>query len=634
MTTWPVVPVRLSEIIDPETLAVVEAGCSEQLGRPISILDYDPQVDGFTSRIDPFNLPFKWEPFCALLRDEKQVAGGNDACKSCDVREGKICLEEFQRTQNPVRFFKCHMGLQEMTYIIEVRQRPVALLFCGQYRPSEGVRAIQDNVRRLGSNHQTGVRLSEDVKQRLHSLAECLPPMPPDLRARVQREVERIERIAEAEFQRTKHHAEQTFLDQLRLVSTADEGTGWEGLRQRAAAALEEIVAFCRCQYAVFFASVQEGDTVLAPVAAAGIPEEMKASLPHFNWKKAGWPVERCGSLNWRNTEWRPKMGLSGVRGLSSDRFSNASCLIPACLGNRYRSVLLLGPFADGVNPAVETRFLLSIADTIGTLVLTELEVRYLEQERQRWKSTATLLVHQVKTALTPITAQIGRASILAERANKDGANAQLLDLLKRAEDLSARLGQSAEHTLEAHVLQMERDDLEFERYPLSVLIGNCVEWFMPEFERKHRHLVAERSIELLPEAEVDVARLTIAFSNLIENALKYSYPNTTTYVRGRLQSLGDLANARAIIEVDDIGDEIRLEDRERVFEQGSRGLTAAKMGRLPGSGLGLWETRAVIEAHCGSIELTCKPTQIQRRLGPAYRVIFSIAIPIHQKER
>ena len=242
------------------------------------------------------------------------------------------------------------------------------------------------------------------------------------------------------------------------------------------------------------------------------------------------------------------------------------------------------------------------------------------------------MLVHQVKTALTPITAQIGRAGILAERTNRDGGNAQLIDLLKRAEDLSARLGQSAEQTLEAHVLHLERDDLEFERYPLSVLIANCAEWFAPEFEKKHRHLMVDRSVELLPEAEVDVARLTIAFSNLIENSLKYSYPNTTTFVRGSLHSLGDLAKATAIVEVDDIGDEIWLEDRERIFEQGSRGLTAAKMGRLPGTGLGLWETRAVIEAHGGTIELTCKPTQIQRRQGSAYRVVFSIGIPIHQK--
>jgi len=632
MSEWPVVPVRLSEIIDAETLAVIEAGCGEQLGRPISILDYDPQVDGFTSRIDPFNLPYKWEPFCALLRDEQQVVGGNDACKSCDVREGKTCLQEFRRTQDPIRLFKCHMGLQELTHIIRVRQRPVALLFCGQYRPAEGVTAIQANIRRLGADHQASIHLADGTRQELSQLTESLPAMPADLGERVRHEVERIQRIAEAEYQRVKHRSEQTFLDDLRLNLGGYVNLGSEGLRRRAGRLLEEVMTFCRCEYAVFFASAQEGNTVLAPIAAAGISDDLTPSLPHFNWKKAGWPIDQCGDMRWYGPGWQPKTGVAGVRGPNSDRFTKASCILPTCLGSRYRGALLLGPFADTVDVAGESSFLRSIADTIGALVLTELEVRYLEQERQRWKSTAMLLVHQVKTALTPITAQIGRAGLMAERANRDGATTRLIEQLKRAEDLSILLGQSAEQTLDAHVLHLERDDLEFERYPLSVLIANCAEWFTPEFEKKHRQLVVERSIELLPEAAVDVARLTIAFSNLIENALKYSFPNTTTFIRGSLLNMGDLTHARAIIEVDDIGDEVRSEDRERIFEQGSRGLTAAKMGRLPGSGLGLWEARAVIEAHGGTIDLACKPTQIQRRQGSAYRVVFSIGIPIHQQ--
>jgi signal transduction histidine kinase len=631
MEPWPVVPVRLSAIIDHETLAVIEAGCSEHLGRPMSILDYDPAADGFTSRIDPSNLPYKWERFCALLRNEQQVMGGNDACQACDVREGRRCLQEFRQTQHPIRLFRCYMGLEELTHIIRVRQRPAALLFCGQYRPAEGVAAIQDNIQRLGNDHQTGIRLTEGARLELMQLAHQLSLMPADLGERVQREVERIERIAEAQFQHVKHRSEQAFLDDLRLVAASTGNVGATGLRQRAARLLEKVTAYCRCDYAVFFGSVQEGDTVLAPIAAAGLGEDLAQALPHFNWKKAGWPVAQCDEMRSPGSDWRPRSGAGGLRGPNSDRFARASCILPTCLGNRYRGALLLGPFAGMVDAASEASFLRSIADTIGTMVLTELEVRYLEQERQRWKSTAMLLMHQLKTALTPITAQIGRAGLMAERANREGVNNRLMEQLKRAEDLSIRLGQSVEQTLDAHVLHLERDDLDFERYPLSVLIANCAEWFAPEFEKKHRQLMVERSIELLPEARVDVARLTIAFSNLIENALKYSFPNTKTFIRSSLQNPGDLTNAKAIVEVDDIGDEVRLEDRERIFEQGSRGLSAAKMGRLPGTGLGLWEAKAVIEAHGGAIDLSCNPTQIQRRQGSAYRVVFSIAIPLHQ---
>jgi signal transduction histidine kinase len=86
------------------------------------------------------------------------------------------------------------------------------------------------------------------------------------------------------------------------------------------------------------------------------------------------------------------------------------------------------------------------------------------------------------------------------------------------------------------------------------------------------------------------------------------------------------------MIEVDDIGGEIRLEDRERIFEQGQRGLIGAKMGRIPGTGLGLWEARAVIDAHGGEIGVNCEPTTIMRSQGLAYHVIFSVKVPLRQR--
>jgi signal transduction histidine kinase len=136
----------------------------------------------------------------------------------------------------------------------------------------------------------------------------------------------------------------------------------------------------------------------------------------------------------------------------------------------------------------------------------------------------------------------------------------------------------------------------------------------------------------LLPEADIDVARLTIAVSNLLDNALKYSFPNTSIYVRGSALSIHNPEMASALIEVDDLGVEIRLEDRERIFDQGTRGLIGAKMGRIPGAGLGLWEARAVIEAHRGEIGVNCEPTSILRSQGLAYHVVFSVRVPLRQK--
>ena len=81
--------------------------------------------------------------------------------------------------------------------------------------------------------------------------------------------------------------------------------------------------------------------------------------------------------------------------------------------------------------------------------------------------------------------------------------------------------------------------------------------------------MIVDKSIELLPDAEVDVARFTIAISNLINNAIKYSYPNTKIFVRSSFSSLAETHQPTVVIEVDDLGDEIQPEDRDFIFKEG-----------------------------------------------------------------
>jgi signal transduction histidine kinase len=90
---------------------------------------------------------------------------------------------------------------------------------------------------------------------------------------------------------------------------------------------------------------------------------------------------------------------------------------------------------------------------------------------------------------------------------------------------------------------------------------------------------------------------------------------------------------ASAIIEVDNIGFDIREQDRQRIFEVGERGGDAARIKRIQGSGYGLWEARSIVEAHGGEIHVKLNPTDIHKHEGRASRVIFSIEVPLKQKK-
>ena len=631
---WPFTPVNLKDILDQDTLAVLQTGSCERLGRAMTIIDVHEQ-EPVNLRIEPVNPRQQFDPFCKLLRDESQVSGGNTACEACDIRTAKDSLEKFPH--KTVRTTYCHMGLKDTTCMIRIREHPVAVLFSGQHRPPQGVKAIKRHVQAIGQGKVSEIRwIDPAIEARLITLADELQPAPDSFPKLLKKEAEHIQEMAEAAYQRQKTAWEQSFLDELRTHADFSETTTMPVLRENTENLLRRIKRFCRSRYVAFFASVREQDTVLAPIACVGIPGDIKKNLPHFNWKKAELPSESRAIKRWNLSQGFPS-AVRGIRGDNSHFFDDVQVIAPTTLGKGYRGVLILGPFDEGVDLKEEQNFLIEIGRILGMAVLTELHVFYLQHERERYESTTRLLTHQLRTALTPITTQIGSARLLTERAMSGMQNGiqsiSILDSLARAERLCLHLGKTARDTLAGHTLHLEKDDLRFENYPLSVLIANCVESFQLQAQQHHRQLILEESVESLPEIEVDVARMSIAVSNLIENALKYSFPNTEIIVGAKIDLARAVDTPHAIITIDNLGDEIRQEDQKRIFEQGKRGLTRAKMGRIEGTGLGLWEARAVVEAHGGKISASCRPTSIYRRQGRAYHVIFSVVIPLKQDD-
>lgn len=625
---WPFTPACLSEIIDNERLAVIEAGCAERLGRAMTIIDYNADLQRMV-RTDPLNRRQHFEPFCQLLRDETRVRGGNEACETCDKEMTQRFLQ--RREPTPYLQFQCHMGLTDVAHVVVIEERPVAVVFTGQFRPAHGAKQIGERVQQLGAGRSTHIQLLDDrVQAELLQHSRELQPLPVDFPSRLAREVNHIQHIAEAEYRHLKHQWEHEFLDSLRSFDGFDMIDDLTQIRHHTVRLLEQICQFCRCRYLVFFANIREGDTVLAPLAQVGLPAALEQQLPHFNWRKAGLPLDKLQLKQWK-PERNNVATLKGIRGDNSAYFQDIQCILPSSLGHIYRGALVFGPFAEPVNIGRESEFLSEVSRIIGSLVLTELEILNLQQQRKQWESTAKLLTHQVRTALTPITTQVGTAKLLLQRQPSEQSNKLISSSLKGAHELCLRLGKTVAETVEAHVLLLEPEDMKFEPYPLSVLVSNCTDAFASEAERRQRHLVVDESIEQLPQAEIDIARLTIALSNLIDNALKYSFPSTKIVIRAVQQDASDLDLDNATIEIQDDGDEIVSEQRERIFERGARGLTGAKLRRIPGTGLGLWEARAVIEAHRGVISVRCEPTNVYFRQMRAYRVIFRIKVPLRQ---
>ncbi len=122
-----------------------------------------------------------------------------------------------------------------------------------------------------------------------------------------------------------------------------------------------------------------------------------------------------------------------------------------------------------------------------------------------------------------------------------------------------------------------------------------------------------------LPLVRADAAQLERVFSNLIENAVKFSEPGAP------VQITGGAGPAWVTVRVIDHGPGIPLEQRRHIFEPFFRG----RSGGPSGSGLGLAIVRGFVEANGGSIFV-----QSNVGLGTSFAVSFPrVAQPERQEE-
>jgi signal transduction histidine kinase len=110
-----------------------------------------------------------------------------------------------------------------------------------------------------------------------------------------------------------------------------------------------------------------------------------------------------------------------------------------------------------------------------------------------------------------------------------------------------------------------------------------------------------------------DRERLSEAFSDIIDNAIKYNNKN------GNVDVTLNKRDASVEIAITDKGIGVALEEQAKIFDRfyrvdSSRSLTT-------GSGLGLSITKAIVEAHGGKIELESSPGE-----GSCFTVILPIS--------
>jgi two-component system OmpR family sensor kinase len=140
-----------------------------------------------------------------------------------------------------------------------------------------------------------------------------------------------------------------------------------------------------------------------------------------------------------------------------------------------------------------------------------------------------------------------------------------------------------------------ERDAVE------SVSLNQLVEEAMRRLEPMVRECRLQLQFEPTPPVNAIVARgaAGLALANLLDNALKFSPPDTAVRVSVR----ADLAAGEAVLSVSDRGPGIRGDDLPHLFERFYRGAVARSDEKTPGLGLGLALSQAAVHTYGGRIE-------------------------------
>lgn len=215
--------------------------------------------------------------------------------------------------------------------------------------------------------------------------------------------------------------------------------------------------------------------------------------------------------------------------------------------------------------------------------VVRDLSARRLREAEQ--KRFASMLNHEFRTPLSTIDGAIQRLE--ATSANVDEARRTRYRKIALATDRLIAM-------LDEYLSPERMADIGSEKQATSIAPRQLLEEGAAQVRAAGR--VANVRTRELPETlRCNPEGLRLALKVLVDNAIAYSLEDTPIALCGRLAASGLELSVR------DHGAGVPQGERERIFEKFYRGANAAG---LPGSGLGLYMARSIVEVHGGVLNL------------------------------
>ncbi|HXY84686.1 MAG TPA: HAMP domain-containing sensor histidine kinase [Gaiellaceae bacterium] len=234
-------------------------------------------------------------------------------------------------------------------------------------------------------------------------------------------------------------------------------------------------------------------------------------------------------------------------------------------------------------------------------------------READRLKDEFVALIsHDLRTPLTSI---MGYLELAMDCAGVDERQYGYLEIVQRNSDRLLNLVNDLLFVarLEAGQLELNWKDLD-----IAAIARQSVEEAEPRANAKRIELTC--FTEEVPLVSSDKGRMFQLFDNLISNAIKFTPDG------GKIEVRVTGAAGRVCIEVSDTGIGIASDEQRQLFDRFFRA-TSARDGQVPGTGLGLYIARAIVDAHGG--EISVESTQGS---GTSFQVgLPAVPVPLRQ---
>lgn len=268
--------------------------------------------------------------------------------------------------------------------------------------------------------------------------------------------------------------------------------------------------------------------------------------------------------------------------------------------GSLFPCELTVVPAEINGEPAFFSAFVRDITERKASeMALT----RAKEAAEEASAATSQFLAHMSHEIRSPISAVVGCLELLADTSNQRDHS----ELIQTARDAGHNLLDIIEDVLSFSKIESGRYQLQPRVFNPVRLLEQIVESAAIRAELPDVHIGCCIAPDVPVEIFSDPVAIRQIFSNLVDNALKFTEHGGVS-IRAYVQEhLGDGLHADLRIIVHDTGMGIEASDIERIFDEFAQ-VDSSDNTNFGGAGLGLAICRRLLEALGGHISVSSKP--------------------------